>query len=123
MKMVDESKNERLRLLLQKTNDLLGRLGAAVQRQKDADHDGIEPLEGLDADLPASKTETPGQSVPEEDEDIVDGESTRNGKANDLLEGQRKYNSAVHSIQEKVRIACYFSFICGFFPFYSKICI
>ncbi|XP_031121330.1 probable ATP-dependent DNA helicase CHR12 [Ipomoea triloba] len=102
MKLVDESKNERLRLLLQKTNDLLGRLGAAVQRQKDADHDGIEPLEGLDADLTASKTETPGQSVPEEDEDIVDGESTRDGKANDLLEGQRKYNSAVHSIQEKV---------------------
>ncbi|RAL44280.1 hypothetical protein DM860_015640 [Cuscuta australis] len=105
MKMVDESKNERLRLLLQNTNDLLGRLGAAVQRQKDADHDGIEPLEGSGSDLPeltASKTGTPGQSAPVENEDVVDNESPCDTKTNDLLEGQRKYNSAVHSIQEKV---------------------
>lgn len=104
MKMVDESKNERLRLLLQNTNDLLGRLGAAVQRQKDADHDGIEPLEASGSDLPelsASKTGTPRQSGPDENVDVIDNESC-DPKRNDLLEGQRKYNSAVHSIQEKV---------------------
>ncbi|CAH9091501.1 unnamed protein product [Cuscuta europaea] len=107
MKMVDESKNERLRLLLQNTNDLLGRLGAAVQRQKDADHDGIEPLEGPGSDmqeLTTSKTGIPGLSVPEENEDVVDNEATCDTKTNDLLEGQRKYNSAVHSIQEKVTV-------------------
>lgn len=104
MKMVEESKNERLTMLLGKTNDLLVRLGAAVQREKDAAHDSIEPLEGSDADLPelsASRTDTPAQSLPDEDEEI-DDESDDKVKTGDLLEGQRKYNSAVHSIQEKV---------------------
>lgn len=106
MKMVEESKNERLTMLLGKTNDLLVRLGAAVQRQKDAGHDIIEPLQDSDADLPelsASRTDTPAQSIPEEDEE-VDDESDDKAKPGDLLEGQRKYNSAVHSIQEKVFI-------------------
>ncbi|PHT60290.1 putative ATP-dependent DNA helicase CHR12 [Capsicum baccatum] len=102
MKMVEESKNERLTMLLGKTNELLGRLGAAVQRQKDADHDGLESLESSDAEMATSKTDTPGQSLPEEEEDVLDDESTHDVKTNDLLEGQRKYNSAVHSIQEKV---------------------
>ncbi|KAL6532322.1 putative ATP-dependent DNA helicase chr12 [Orobanche gracilis] len=104
MKMVEESKNERLTMLLGKTNDLLVRLGAAVQREKDAAHDSIEPLEGSDTDLPelsASKTVAPAQSLPEEDEE-VDDESDNKAKTGDLLEGQRKYNSVVHSIQEKV---------------------
>ena len=105
MKMVEESKNERLTMLLGKTNDLLVRLGAAVQREKNATYDdSIEPLEGSDADLPelsASRTDTPAQSIPEEDEEI-DDESDDKAKTGDLLEGQRKYNSAVHSIQEKV---------------------
>lgn len=105
MKMVEESKNERLTMLLGKTNELLVRLGAAVQRQKDAEHQGIEPLEGSDADLPelsALKNETPGQSLPLEDEDIIDNEPDSNVKGGDLLEGQRQYNSVVHSIEEKV---------------------
>lgn len=51
MKMVEESKNERLTMLLGKTNDLLVALGAAVQRQKDAGSDGIEPLEESDIDV------------------------------------------------------------------------
>ncbi|KAI3469543.1 hypothetical protein Pfo_026206 [Paulownia fortunei] len=104
MKMVEESKNERLTMLLGKTNDLLVRLGAAVQRQKDAAHDSIEPLQSSDTDLPelsASRTDTPAQSLPEEDEE-VDDESDDKVKTGDLLEGQRKYNSVVHSIQEKV---------------------
>ena len=105
MRMVEESKNERLTMLLGKTNELLVRLGAAVQRQKDAEHDGIEPLKDSDADLPelsASMSGTPGDSLPEDDTDIVDTESSHHLKTGDLLEGQRKYNSAIHSIQEKV---------------------
>ncbi|PSS33883.1 ATP-dependent DNA helicase like [Actinidia chinensis var. chinensis] len=105
MKMVEESKNERLTMLLGKTNDLLVRLGAAVQRQKDSEHDGIEPLKDSDAELPelsASKSGTPGDSLPEEDADIVDTESSHGIKTGDLLEGQRQYNSVIHSIQEKV---------------------
>ena len=105
MKMVEESKNERLTMLLGKTNDLLVRLGAAVQRQKDSEHDGIGPLKDLDAELPelsASKSGTPGDSLPEEDADIVDTESSHGIKTGDLLEGQRQYNSVIHSIQEKV---------------------
>ncbi|KAJ8565858.1 hypothetical protein K7X08_008434 [Anisodus acutangulus] len=102
MKMVEESKNERLTMLLGKTNELLVGLGAAVQRQKDADHDGIESWEGSNAEMTTSKTDTPGQSLPEEEEDVLDDESTHDVKTSDLLEGQRKYNSAVHSIQEKV---------------------
>ncbi|XP_057489145.1 probable ATP-dependent DNA helicase CHR12 [Actinidia eriantha] len=105
MKMVEESKNERLTMLLGKTNDLLVRLGAAVQRQKDSEHDGIETLKDSDAELPelsASKSGTPGDSLPEEDADIVDTESSHGIKTGDLLEGQRQYNSVIHSIQEKV---------------------
>ncbi|KAK9287937.1 hypothetical protein L1049_016382 [Liquidambar formosana] len=103
MRMVEESKNERLTMLLEKTNTLLVSLGAAVQRQKDAEHlDGIEPLKGSEADLlelSATKSGTHGDLPSEEDVDVV--ESDRHIK-NDLLEGQRQYNSAIHSIQEKV---------------------
>lgn len=111
MKMVEESKNERLTMLLGKTNDLLVRLGAAVQRQKDAAYGGLEPPQESNADLPEvspSGTNTPAQSNNEEDEEVDDGadDSTKPG---DLLEGQRKYNSVVHSIQEKVfRPICIF---------------
>ncbi|CAA0812268.1 Probable ATP-dependent DNA helicase CHR12 [Striga hermonthica] len=105
MKMVEESKNERLTMLLGKTNDLLVRLGAAVQREKDAAHDSIiEPLDVSDTDLPelsTSKADTPAQSLPDEDEE-VDDEIDNKAKTGDLLEGQRKYNSVVHAIQEKV---------------------
>lgn len=97
MKMVEESKNERLTMLLGKTNDLLVRLGAAVRRQKDAEHDGIEPLSVPQPNLP----------TPDADDDVDDGlVDTKNDngvKTSDLLEGQRQYNSVIHSIQEKVR--------------------
>ncbi|KAF9677570.1 hypothetical protein SADUNF_Sadunf08G0121500 [Salix dunnii] len=103
MRMVKESKNERLTMLLEETNKLLVNLGAAVQRQKDAKHsDGIEPLKDLDAgspELDTSRNESPLDACPEEDE-IVD--SDINDDSGDLLEGQRQYNSAIHSIQEKV---------------------
>ncbi|MED6157149.1 putative ATP-dependent DNA helicase chr12 [Stylosanthes scabra] len=102
MRMVKESKNERLTTLLEETNKLLVNLGAAVQRQKDSKHsDGIEPLEDSEVDLPesdASKNEK--ESPLDEDLDMID--SDHNGDTSDLLEGQRQYNSAIHSIQEKV---------------------
>ncbi|KAH7655866.1 Nucleoplasmin ATPase protein [Dioscorea alata] len=100
MRMVEESKNERLTMLLGKTNDLLVCLGAAVQRQKDAEHTvGFEALKESESDDHSqgslSKSETPGEMS-------LDDDSGQKVKANDLLEGQRQYNSAVHSIQEKV---------------------
>ncbi|KAK9139734.1 hypothetical protein Scep_009415 [Stephania cephalantha] len=104
MRMVEESKNERLTTLLGKTNDLLVRLGAAVQRQKGTEHsDGIEPLKALEtgdtSELSATKAEV---SLPDEDIDMIDSESAHQDKKSDLLEGQRQYNSVIHSIQEKV---------------------
>ncbi|XP_027362885.1 probable ATP-dependent DNA helicase CHR12 isoform X1 [Abrus precatorius] len=104
MRMVKESKNERLTLLLEETNKLLVNLGAAVQRQKDSKQsDGIEPLEDSETDLPESdglKNGISKESPLEEDVDLID--SDHNGNTSDLLEGQRQYNSAIHSIQEKV---------------------
>ncbi|KAI3704102.1 hypothetical protein L1987_74315 [Smallanthus sonchifolius] len=97
MKMVEESKNERLTMLLGKTNDLLVRLGAAVRRQKDAEHDGIEPLSGPQPNLPTSDA---GDDV--DDDGLVDTKQDNGVKTSDLLEGQRQYNSVIHSIQEKV---------------------
>ncbi|KAM5569323.1 putative ATP-dependent DNA helicase CHR12 [Rosa sericea] len=91
MRMVKESKNERLTLLLEETNKLLVNLGAAVQRQKDSKHtEDIEALKDSEGDL----TEL------EEDVEIID--SDRNDDSSDLLKGQRQYNSAIHSIQEQV---------------------
>ncbi|KAH7522353.1 hypothetical protein FEM48_Zijuj07G0129300 [Ziziphus jujuba var. spinosa] len=91
MRMVKESKNERLTTLLEETNRLLVNLGAAVQRQKDSKHsDGIESLNDSEGDLPEL----------EEDAEIID--SDQNDDSSDLLEGQRQYNSAVHAVQEKV---------------------
>jgi len=102
MRMVKESKNERLTLLLEETNKLLVNLGAAVQRQKDKKYsDGIEPLEDSEADLPESEKNGISKESPiDEDIDVID--SDHNGDSSDLLEGQRQYNSAIHSIQEKV---------------------
>lgn len=98
MRMVEESKNERLTMLLGKTNELLVRLGAAVQRQKDAEHDGIEPLNDLETDMPDYSPSKTGK----EDVDLIDVEPDQDGKHGDLLEGQRQYDSVIHSIQEKV---------------------
>ncbi|CAI0391511.1 unnamed protein product [Linum tenue] len=99
MRLVKESKNERLTMLLSETNKLLANLGAAVQRQKDTG-DGIEPLPGTEGDsveLDASRNGSPG-STPEED---ADSDNNAEDTA-DLLEGQRQYNSAIHSIEEQV---------------------
>ncbi|KAJ6848789.1 putative ATP-dependent DNA helicase CHR12 [Iris pallida] len=107
MRMVEESKNERLTMLLGKTNELLVSLGAAVQRQKDAEQtDAMDDLEGSEHEAPletsSTKSETQKIVPPEENTDAVNEDSSRNVRAKDLLEGQRQYNFAVHSIQEKV---------------------
>lgn len=102
MRMVKESKNERLTMLLEETNKLLVNLGAAVQRQKVAGYsDALESLKDSEAELDASSSGTPGDFEPEEEADITD--SDRNDDSSDLLEGQRQYNSAIHAIQEKVK--------------------
>lgn len=106
MKLVKESKNERLTTLLEETNKLLANLGAAVQRQKDAKlPDGIDPLKDSESDLSeldAPKGEPLQDLLPDQDIDVT--ESDNNDDSNDLLEGQRQYNSAIHSIQEKVML-------------------
>lgn len=114
MRMVKESKNERLTMLLKKTNDLLADLGAAVQRQKGAEQsDGIEALKEPEPDFPelsTTKSETPGDSLPDEDIEMFNTDPDPNAKTGDLLEGQRQYNSVIHSIQEKVKnlpVSCY----------------
>ncbi|RZS11085.1 hypothetical protein BHM03_00042378 [Ensete ventricosum] len=108
MRMVEESKNERLTMLLGKTNELLVCLGAAVQRQKDAEHtDGIEAVKDSGTNslphISISNNETPEEFSLDNGDDPVDAKSNQNIKATDLLEGQRQYDSAVHSIQEKVQ--------------------
>ncbi|CAA6658913.1 unnamed protein product [Spirodela intermedia] len=95
MRMVEESKNERLTTLLEKTNELLVRLGAAVQRQKDAEH-YVTVETQRDSE---SESEAPADL---RDTDMNTTDSASILRAKDLLEGQRQYDSAVHSIQEKV---------------------
>ncbi|KAF9606417.1 hypothetical protein IFM89_025106 [Coptis chinensis] len=109
MKMVEESKNERLTMLLEKTNDLLTRLGAAVKKQKDAEHSAdIKVLKGLGPENPSQLPESPPKNggpddtLQEPDIDIDDIDSEFHVKTSDLLEGQRQYNSVVHSKKEEV---------------------
>ncbi|KAF3775292.1 putative ATP-dependent DNA helicase [Nymphaea thermarum] len=103
LRMVEESKNERLTTLLGKTNELLFRLGAAVQRQKDAEHaDGSESVRGSDTDDAAQISLSNADVALDDELDMIDMDSGHSVKTNDLLEGQRTYNSVIHSIQEKV---------------------
>eukprot|EP00850_Spirogloea_muscicola_P014529 SM000105S13874 [mRNA] locus=s105:267209:273460:+ [translate_table: standard] len=109
LRMVEESKNERLKTLLGKTDDLLQRLGAMVQKQKD------EGAEDDNKELPRKDRGTPpkataakvlkepgdGGSSVEHDKDSAGVEGDKETKR-DLLEGQRQYNLAVHSIEEKI---------------------
>ncbi|EFJ23933.1 hypothetical protein SELMODRAFT_102849 [Selaginella moellendorffii] len=100
MRMVEESKNERLTTLLSKTDDLLQRLGAMVQEQKDTDP--VEAFNKRDKhkDRNRDVTKDPSslsspKSKPESGKGDVDT------KKRDYLEGQRQYNSAVHQIEEQ----------------------
>ncbi|EOA19864.1 hypothetical protein CARUB_v10000115mg [Capsella rubella] len=99
MKLAKESKNEKLTLFLEETNKIFVSLGAAVQRQKDAKlSEGIKLLKGSESDL--SEIDAPEDVLPDQDIEII--ESDNNDDSNDLLEGERQYNLAIHTIQEKV---------------------
>ncbi|CAM6084117.1 unnamed protein product [Calypogeia fissa] len=133
MRMVEESKNERLTTLLSKTDELLQRLGAMVQIQKDADPEdnlkkekqkdkvketGVESLTGdreeangrVSEEIATSRAIDGERRIhgsnealsPEDDDEMSDAELDASGKKRDLMEGQRQYNSAVHSIEEQV---------------------
>ncbi|XP_078167535.1 putative ATP-dependent DNA helicase CHR719 isoform X1 [Carex rostrata] len=105
MRMVEESKNERLKMLLGKTNDLLVRLGAAVQRQKDAEHVSKKP----GSTDPSSQEKTDSLDDDDDDDEEEDEEeddvtelNEEGEKSNAWLDGQRQYNATVHAIEEKV---------------------
>ncbi|KAL3690342.1 hypothetical protein R1sor_016651 [Riccia sorocarpa] len=125
MRMVEESKNERLTTLLSKTDDLLQKLGAMVQKQKDADPEvplkKEKPAKGKDtgrestdaAASPRTKTTDGGKGPDDLESPSTNGKTALEtgpsaedenlpGVKRDLMEGQRQYNSAVHSIEEKV---------------------
>ncbi|KAL1203304.1 putative ATP-dependent DNA helicase CHR23 [Cardamine amara subsp. amara] len=99
MKLAKESKNEKLTLFLEETNKIFVSLGAAVQRQKDAKlSEAVKLLQGSESDL--SEVDAPQDVSPDQDIEII--ESDNNDDSNDLLEGERQFNLAIHSIQEKV---------------------
>jgi len=101
MKMVEESKNERLKMLLDKTNELLEGIGKAVQRQKDAEHvsqpEGSEVPKGSESeDCSGVKSESPGESPSDDDADFA-------GPADESkFNAGRRLDFTVHSIEEKV---------------------
>lgn len=96
MRLVEESKNERLTTLLSRTDDLLQRLGAMVQKQKDAEPE--------DAFVKKDKVRGHLKDTTKESLDVESVDADPSYKKRDLLEGQRQYNSAVHSIEEKVTV-------------------
>jgi SWI/SNF-related matrix-associated actin-dependent regulator of chromatin subfamily A protein 2/4 len=129
MKMVEESKNERLTTLLQKTDELLQSLGAMVQQQKDADWVDVGKKEKSKDKAKEIVKTAPEASSPREKqgaEEKIEGPSPKNFedrsfddadevlsdydgegsiRKRDLLQGQRQYNSLVHSIEEKVMVS------------------
>lgn len=107
LRMVAESKNERLTTLLAKTDDLLQRLGAMVQKQKDAEPEDVfrrEKRGKKDQDLasPRGKDKKGSKELRSQAEGAHGTEGGMSGKTRDYQDGQRQYNSAVHSIEEKV---------------------
>ena len=150
LRLVEESKNDRLRTLLEKTDELLQALGAMVQLQKDLGEEGGGGTAGgtpskdrggerggkgkkagrggaqLAAQLEEAAEGREGEGEGEGrgrvdadigDEDTIVATGSQGEKAGaaagggakekergkrDLMEGQRTYDAAVHSIQEKV---------------------
>ncbi|PUZ64003.1 hypothetical protein GQ55_3G109700 [Panicum hallii var. hallii] len=102
MRMVEESKNERLKMLLDKTNELLEGIGKAVQRQKDAEHvsqpEGNEVPKESESDSQISdiKNESPEES-PSDDDAELPGSADEN-----KFNAGRRLDFTVHSIEEKV---------------------
>ncbi|CAL4895736.1 unnamed protein product [Urochloa decumbens] len=102
MRMVEESKNERLKMLLDKTNELLEGIGKAVQRQKDAEHvnQPEEAPKGSESEdyshISDVKNESPGDSPSDDDADVP-GSADEN-----KFNAGRRLDFTVHSIEEKV---------------------
>jgi SNF2 family DNA or RNA helicase len=112
MRLVEESKNERLTTLLSRTDDLLQRLGAMVQQQKNAEPEDTFTKKDK---VQRERGSTTGGVHPPPKDAATNAKDTQNNteivdmvavgaaaKKRDLLEGQRQYNSAVHSIEEIV---------------------
>jgi hypothetical protein len=100
LRMVEESKNERLTMLLDKTNELLEGIGKAVQRQKDAEH-----VSRPEVSKDSESDESPEDSPSDDDEDT-------NGSANNSkFNAGHRLDSTVHSIEEKVDQSFIFSHI------------
>ncbi|KAF0927968.1 hypothetical protein E2562_037062 [Oryza meyeriana var. granulata] len=105
LRMVEESKNERLKMLLDKTNELLEGIGKAVQRQKDAEHvtrpEGSEVPKGSESDdcsqISGLKIESPEEESPSD----VDADHHGSADHSKFNAGHR-LDSTVHSIEEKV---------------------
>jgi len=105
MRMVEESKNERLKMLLDKTNELLEGIGKAVQRQKDAEHvskpeGGSEVPKGSESEdcsqISGIKSESAEESPSDDDGDLP-------GPADESkFNAGRRLDFTVHSIEEKV---------------------
>lgn len=93
LQLVEESKNERLKMFLSKTNELLQGLGAMVQQQK-------QMVENYGQSGVASKSIDSENVSSILSQPKIDQEP----KPSDLLEGQRQYNAAAHSIIEKVAV-------------------
>uniref|UniRef100_A0A7N0VC79 DNA helicase n=2 Tax=Kalanchoe fedtschenkoi TaxID=63787 RepID=A0A7N0VC79_KALFE len=100
LRMVEESKNERLAMLVEKTNTVLGSIGDAVRRQKGVDNSNISVLLEETDLLNLTGKETSADLPSDEGADARDPDSFV--KVGDILEGQRQYNSVIHSIHEKV---------------------
>ncbi|CAN6326662.1 unnamed protein product [Urochloa humidicola] len=102
MRMVEESKNERLKMLLDKTNELLEGIGKAVQRQKDAEHvnQPEEAPKGSESEdyshISDVKNGSPGDSPSDDDADVP-GPADEN-----KFNAGRRLDFTVHSIEEKV---------------------
>jgi hypothetical protein len=99
MHMVEASKNERLKILLDKTSHLLVQLGAAVQRQKDSGQVSKESV--FVSSASKSKEDSPGdQRIKHKLLEV----NVDCAKMNCWLDGQRQYNATVHIIEEKVML-------------------
>ncbi|KAL5201942.1 hypothetical protein ABZP36_012894 [Zizania latifolia] len=104
MRMVEESKNERLKMLLDKTNELLEGIGKAVQRQKDAEHvshpEGSEVPKGSESD---ECSQISGLKIESPEESPSDVDADHHGSADhSKFNAGHRLDSTVHSIEEKV---------------------
>lgn len=101
MKMVEESKNERLKMLLDKTNELLEGIGKAVQRQKDAEH--VSQPEVSEVPKGSGSEDCSQISGVKSESPTSDDDADFAGPADESkFNAGRRLDFTVHSIEEKV---------------------